>query len=56
MSELMTKLLERLTEMFTHQDYQSRLEQYVASRKPQSVVDVEIFEREFMTLQSRGLL
>ena len=45
MSELMTKLLERLANMFP--DYQSRLEAYIASRRPMDVFDVERFQREF---------
>ena len=45
MSELMTKLLEHLAEMFP--DYQSRLEAYIASRRPVDVFDVERFQREF---------
>lgn len=47
MSQLMTKLLERLAEMFPKQDYQSRLEAFIASRNPQSPGDVEHWEREF---------
>ena len=47
MSKLMTQLLERLAEMFPTQDYQSRLEQYIASRYPQNVADVEMFAREY---------
>ena len=45
MSELMTKLLERLAEMFP--GYQSQLEAYIASRRPCDVFDVERFQREF---------
>jgi hypothetical protein len=45
MLELMTKLLERLANMFP--DYQSRLEAYIASRRPMDVFDVERFQREF---------
>ena len=47
MSQLMTKLLERLAEMFPTQNYQSRLEQYIASRHPQNVADVEMFTRDY---------
>ena len=47
MSELMTKLLERLAEMFPESGYQSRLEEYIASRRPMDVFDVERFQREF---------
>ena len=56
MSQLMTKLLERLAEMFPKQDYQTRLEQYIASRKPQSAADVEHFERQYHYQQQRGLV
>ncbi len=56
MSALMTQLLERLTEMFPKQDYQSRLEHYIASRRPQTVVDIEIWEREFNQQQVRGFM
>jgi hypothetical protein len=51
MSKLMTKLLERLAEMFPKQDYQSRLEQYIVSRRPQSAADVEMFTREYSQRQ-----
>jgi hypothetical protein len=47
MSELMTKLLERLAEMFPDSGYQSRLDAYIASRRPSDVFDVERFQREF---------
>jgi len=56
MSHLMTQLLERLTEMFPKQDYQSRLENYIASRKPQTVTDIELWEREFNKEQTRGFM
>lgn len=49
MSKLMTQLLERLAEMFPRQDYQSRLENFIASRNPKSAADVEHWEREYMT-------
>ncbi len=47
MSELMTKLLERLAEMFPGERYQSRLDAYITSRRPCDVFDVERFEQEF---------
>ena len=47
MSTLMTTILERLAEMFPKQNYQSRLEQYIASRHPQTVADVEMMTRDF---------
>lgn len=56
MSQLMTKLLERLAEMFPKQDYQTRLEQYIASRTPKSVADVEHLEREYHYQNQRSLV
>jgi len=47
MSEMMTRLLERLAEMFPGSEYQSRLERYIADRRPCDVFDVERFERDF---------
>ena len=56
MSQLMTKLLERLAEMFPKQDYQTRLEQYITSRAPKSAADVEHFERQYHYQQQRGFV
>ena len=56
MSQLMTKLLERLAEMFPKQDYQTRLEQYITSHGPQTAADVEHWEREYNYRQSGGLV
>ena len=56
MSEKIYKMLERLAEMFPKQDYQSRLERYIASRRPQSTGDVEFYEREFNQRQAGGFL
>jgi len=47
MSEMMTRLLERLAEMFPDSVYQSTLDAYIASRHPSDVFDVERFQREF---------
>jgi len=47
MSQLMTQLLERLAEMFPGQDYQTRLEQFISSKYPQSVGDVEYWQRQY---------
>ena len=47
MTELMQKLVERLAEMFPDSGYQSQLEDYIASRHPRDVFDVERFQREF---------
>jgi hypothetical protein len=56
MSENIYRMIERLAEMFPKQDYQSRLERYIASRRPQSATDVELFERKFSYNQARGML
>jgi len=55
MSELMTKLLERLAKMFPDSGYQSRLDAYIASRRPTDVFDVERFQREF-NQESKGFI
>ena len=47
MSELMTKLLERLADMFPESGYQSRLDAYIASRRPCDIFDVERYQKEF---------
>jgi hypothetical protein len=56
MSEKIYKMIERLAEMFPKQDYQSRLEHYIASRRPQSIGDVEHFERQYNQQHARGFL
>ena len=56
MSDKILHMIERLAEMFPKQDYQSRLEQYIASRRPQSAGDVEIYERQFNYENARGFL
>ena len=56
MSDRIHKIIERLAEMFPKQDYQSRLEQYIASHRPQSAVDVELLERQYNQRQSRGFV
>lgn len=47
MLQLITQLLERLAQMFSTNDYQRRLEQYIISRHPQNVADVEMFTRDY---------
>ena len=47
MSEIMTKLLNRLTEILPRSDYQSRLEEFIESRRPTSIAEVEHWERYF---------
>ena len=54
MSKLIN-LLERLAEMFPRQDYQSRLDRYIASRNPKTAADVEHHMRTFKNNEFRGL-
>lgn len=44
---MLSKLLERLAEMFPKQDYQSRLNDYIASHKPQTAGDVDQILRKY---------
>lgn len=53
---IIATVLQRLAEMLPRWDYQSRLEQYIISRQPQSAADVEQFEREFLQRQNRGTI
>ena len=53
---MLEKLLERLAKMFQSGDYQSRLEQYIASRHPHCTADVEHWERQYFQDQQRGLV
>ena len=56
MSDRIHKIIERLAEMFPKQDYQSRLDRYIASHRPQSTGDVELLERQYNQRHTRGLL
>jgi hypothetical protein len=56
MSNKIYKIIERLAEMFPKQDYQSRLEQYIASHRPQNTGDIERYERQYSQQHSRGFL
>lgn len=53
---MLAPLLERLAEMFPKSDYQSRLEQYIASRQPQNAADVEMLERQYFQEQQRSII
>lgn len=48
-------LLERLAEMFPKQDYQSRLERYIAARQPKSASEVEHWQKQFEKQEFRRL-
>jgi hypothetical protein len=48
-SHKMLSLLERLAEMFPKQAYQSRLEQYINSKRPTNAAEVEFWTRQYET-------
>ena len=55
-SSKMLSLLERLAEMFPKQHYQTRLEQYIISKRPTNAAEVEHWQREYDTQHwGRGL-
>lgn len=44
---MMQNILEKLAEMFPKQNYQSKLEQYINSKHPQSAADIEHWIRRY---------
>ena len=50
---MLEKLLHNLKEMFTAENYHSRLEKYIVNHKPQSAADVEHWERQYHYEQQR---
>jgi hypothetical protein len=44
---MLENILEKLAEMFPRQDYQSRLEQYLAQKQIKSAADAEYWAREY---------
>ena len=44
---MLANLLKRLARVFQNNDYQSRMEQYITNRHPQSTADVEHWERQY---------
>lgn len=53
---MLANLLERLADMFPGNNYQSRLEQYIATRQPQNTADVEMLERQYYQDRQRGIV
>lgn len=47
MSEKLYTLLERLSEMFPKQHYQSELDRYISARYPKNTGDVEHLTKQF---------
>jgi len=50
---MLANLLERLAAMFPGSDYQSRMENYIASHYPQNTGDVEQLQRQYQYEQQR---
>ena len=44
---MMQNILEKLAEMFPKQNYQSKVEQYINSKHPQSAADIEHWIRRY---------
>ena len=53
---MLENLLKRLVELFPGNNYQSRLEQYIATRHPQNTADVEMMERQYYQDRQRGIV
>jgi hypothetical protein len=53
---MLANLLQRLGQLFPGSNYQSKLEQYIVNRHPQSTADVEHWERRYFEDQRRGLV
>jgi hypothetical protein len=53
---MLENLLKRLAELFPGSDYQSKLEQYIATRRPQNTADVEMLERQYYQDRQRGIV
>jgi len=52
----LANLIERLSEMFPKQDYQSRLERYIQASHPENVNDVERAHKRFDHQEFRRLV
>jgi hypothetical protein len=48
-SNKMLSILEKLSEMFPAQKYQSRLEQYINSKNPTNAAEVDYWQRQYDT-------
>lgn len=51
----LANLLERLAEFVPKQDYQNRLDQYIAARRPTSNSEVEYWHKQFESQESKGI-
>ena len=53
-SNKMLSILEKLSEMFPTQKYQSRLEQYINSKNPTNAAEVDYWQRQYDTEAQYG--
>ena len=53
---MLENLLKRLAELFPGSNYQSKLEQYIATRHPQNTADVEMMGRQYYQDRQRGIV
>lgn len=53
---MLENLLKHLAVLFPGSDYQSKLEQYIATRHPQNTADVEMLERQYYQDRQRGIV
>jgi ABC-type Zn uptake system ZnuABC Zn-binding protein ZnuA len=56
MTAKIVQLLERLSEMFPKQDYQTRLEQYLNTKSITSSADVEYWSRQYDKQSDRNFV
>jgi len=49
LSNKMLAIMERLSEMFPGSTYQTRLEQYIASKNPTNAAEVDYWQRQYDT-------
>ena len=47
LSDKMLAIMERLSEMFPGSTYQTRLEQYIASKNPTNAAEVDYWQRQY---------
>lgn len=52
---MFTKIIAWFTQLST-QNYQSRLDQYIESRRPTSIAEVEHLERQYSKINRGGLI
>ena len=50
---MLEKLLHNIKEMFTAENYHSKLERYIVNHNPQTAADVEHWERQYHYEQQR---